>query len=219
MRAREDARGDLMRARHRLSKLLLRHGMVIRRPRGRGRTTDGFAGTVPNGPLAIVSTSATAGCSREDHRSSRRLRRVVYGGGLLRVQLALTVEPATGTGSVPPRSPFLGLTPSENSSGERRRQGAITKAGNTHARRLLVEAAWHQRLERHARTHTHRQVARRASASRPQRPPLHRRLRSHERHDTDDTRLATAPDGPTRRLSQTPDGESCRRRRRLFVAA
>jgi hypothetical protein len=41
--------------------------------------------------------------------------------------------------------PFLGLTPSENSSGERRRQGAITKAGNSHARRLLVEAAWHQR--------------------------------------------------------------------------
>jgi transposase len=41
--------------------------------------------------------------------------------------------------------PFLGLTPSENSSGERRRQGAISKAGNSHARRLLVEAAWHQR--------------------------------------------------------------------------
>jgi hypothetical protein len=41
--------------------------------------------------------------------------------------------------------PFLGLTPSENSSGERRRQGAITKTGNSHARRLLVEAAWHQR--------------------------------------------------------------------------
>jgi transposase len=41
--------------------------------------------------------------------------------------------------------PFLGLTPSENSSGERRRQGAITKAGNTHARRLLIEAAWHHR--------------------------------------------------------------------------
>src|SRR5438874_3568330 len=41
--------------------------------------------------------------------------------------------------------PFLGLTPSEHSSGERRRQGAITKAGNSHVRRLLVEAAWHQR--------------------------------------------------------------------------
>jgi transposase len=41
--------------------------------------------------------------------------------------------------------PFLGLTPSEYSSGERRRHGAITKAGNSHVRRLLIEAAWHQR--------------------------------------------------------------------------
>src|SRR4051794_22514409 len=39
---------------------------------------------------------------------------------------------------------FLGLTPSENSSGERRRQGAIPRAGNSHARRLPIEAAWHQ---------------------------------------------------------------------------
>ena len=37
---------------------------------------------------------------------------------------------------------YLGLIPSEDSSGERRRQGAITKAGNTSARRALVEAAW-----------------------------------------------------------------------------
>jgi transposase len=40
---------------------------------------------------------------------------------------------------------YLGLTPSESSSGERRRQGAITKAGNTHARRGLVEGAWASR--------------------------------------------------------------------------
>jgi len=36
----------------------------------------------------------------------------------------------------------LGLTPSEHSSGERRRQGAITKTGNSHARRALIEGAW-----------------------------------------------------------------------------
>jgi len=40
---------------------------------------------------------------------------------------------------------FVGLVPSEHSSGERRRQGAITKAGNAHLRRVLVEAAWHAR--------------------------------------------------------------------------
>jgi transposase len=37
---------------------------------------------------------------------------------------------------------YLGLTPSEYSSGERRRQGTITKAGNTFARRALIEGAW-----------------------------------------------------------------------------
>ena len=43
-----------------------------------------------------------------------------------------------------PRQPagFLGLVPSEDSTGESRRQGPITKAGNGHARRVLVEGAW-----------------------------------------------------------------------------
>jgi transposase len=41
---------------------------------------------------------------------------------------------------------FLGLVPSEHSSGSKRRQGAITKTGNSHARRVLVEAAWNYRF-------------------------------------------------------------------------
>jgi transposase len=40
---------------------------------------------------------------------------------------------------------FLGLVPSEKSSGNKRRQGSITKAGNSHLRKLLVEASWHYR--------------------------------------------------------------------------
>jgi len=40
---------------------------------------------------------------------------------------------------------FLGLVPTEHSSGASRSQGSITKTGNTHARRLLVEAAWHHK--------------------------------------------------------------------------
>jgi len=39
----------------------------------------------------------------------------------------------------------LGLVATESSSGQSRSQGSITKTGNTHARRLLVEAAWHHR--------------------------------------------------------------------------
>lgn len=40
---------------------------------------------------------------------------------------------------------YLGLVPSEYSSGASRAQGGITKTGNGHARRLLVEAAWHHK--------------------------------------------------------------------------
>ena len=40
---------------------------------------------------------------------------------------------------------YVGLVPSEFSSGTSRVQGSITKAGNTHVRRLLIEAAWHHR--------------------------------------------------------------------------
>jgi transposase len=40
---------------------------------------------------------------------------------------------------------FLGLVPSEFSSADSQRRGAITKAGNKHARRLLIEASWHYR--------------------------------------------------------------------------
>jgi transposase len=41
---------------------------------------------------------------------------------------------------------YLGLVPSEHSSGESRRRGSITKTGNGHVRRVLVEAAWAYRL-------------------------------------------------------------------------
>lgn len=40
---------------------------------------------------------------------------------------------------------YVGLVPSEHSSGERERRGSITKTGNRHVRRLLVEASWHHR--------------------------------------------------------------------------
>ena len=40
---------------------------------------------------------------------------------------------------------YLGMTPTEYSSGQSRSQGGLTKTGNGHARRLLIEAAWHHR--------------------------------------------------------------------------
>lgn len=53
---------------------------------------------------------------------------------------------------------FLGLIPSEYSTGERRRQGAITKAGNTHARRALVEGAWAYRYPAKVSRHLPRRL-------------------------------------------------------------
>jgi transposase len=47
----------------------------------------------------------------------------------------------------------LGLSPSEYSRGERRRQGAMTQAGNAHARRAVVEGAWAYRYPAQVRRH------------------------------------------------------------------
>jgi transposase len=52
----------------------------------------------------------------------------------------------------------LGLTPSEYSSGEHHRRGTITKAGNTHARRALVEGAWASRDPAQVRRHLQRRL-------------------------------------------------------------
>jgi transposase len=53
---------------------------------------------------------------------------------------------------------FLGLIPSEYSSGEPCRQGSTTKAGNTHARRVLVEGAWAYRYPAKSNQHLPRRL-------------------------------------------------------------
>jgi transposase len=164
VRAREDARAELMRARHRLSKLLLRRGLVY----------DAAAWTLAHeqwlrrqrfdaSPLALAFDEAFGAVLQAKARRDRLDQAIaelaeeppfadvvgrlccLRGVGTL-TALALTVELGDWARFQPQSlGPFLGLTPSEDSSGERRRLGAITKTGNTHARRLLVEAAWHQR--------------------------------------------------------------------------
>jgi transposase len=164
VRAREDTRGDLMRARHRLSKLLLRHGAVYDATAWT-RAHDAWLRRqrFPGGPLAIVFDECYGRMldakSRRDtlDKAISELaatppyldvveRLVCLRGVSTLTAFALTVELGDWKRFRPESlGPFLGLTPSEHSSGERRRQGGITKTGNTHARRLLVEAAWHQR--------------------------------------------------------------------------
>jgi transposase len=164
VRAREDARGDLMRARHRLSKLLLRHGLVYEATAWT-RTHDAWLRRqrFEGGPLAIVFDECYGRMldakSRRDalDQAIAELaatppyadvvgRLVCLRGVSTLTAFALTVELGDWSRFRPQSlGPFLGLTPSEHSSGQRRRQGAISKTGNSHARRLLVEAAWHQR--------------------------------------------------------------------------
>lgn len=164
VRAREDARGDLMRARHRLSKLLLRHGLVydasawtlahdawLRRQRFAARPLA-LAFDECYGAMLHAKTrrdgldQAIAELAGESPFAEVVGRLVCLRGVSTLTALALTVELGDWQRFRPQSlGPFLGLVPSEDSSGERRRQGAITKTGNSHARRLLVEAAWHQR--------------------------------------------------------------------------
>ena len=167
VRAREDARGDLMRARHRLSKLLLRQGLVYSGGQAWTGTHDAWLRHVGRG----LGSAATVMTFESDYEAvlnvkARRDRldtaiaamaadceftSVVHRLGCLRgvstlTGFALAVEIGQWdrfTGNT--IGSFVGLVPTEHSSGASRVQGSITQTGNTHVRRLLVEAAWHHR--------------------------------------------------------------------------
>ncbi|MGH2875660.1 MAG: IS110 family transposase [Solirubrobacteraceae bacterium] len=164
VRAREDVRGDLMRARHRLSKLLLRQGLVydssawtgahdgwLRRQRFESRPLrlafeECYGAVVQTKTRRDALDQAIAELAAEPPFAEIVGRLCCLRGVSTLTALGLTVELGDWTRfRAQSLGPFLGLTPSEDSSGERRRLGGITKTGNTHARRLLVEAAWHQR--------------------------------------------------------------------------
>ena len=171
VRAREDTRGELMRARHRLSKLLLRLGLVydasawtfahdrwLRRQRFGSRPLaiafdESYAAVLQAKTRRDALDQAISELAAEPPFADVVGRLVCLRGVATLTALALTVEIGDWQRFRPQSlGPFLGLTPSEDSSGERRRLGAITKTGNTHARRLLVEAAWHQRRPLRAST-------------------------------------------------------------------
>jgi transposase len=165
IRAREDCRGDLMSARHRLSKLLLRHGIVY---------SDGKAWTAKHemwlrgqrfGDPALQLTYDScfevmlATVERRD-RLDRAIEEMAADSQFTPVVTRLCCVRGIATLSafglaveigdwhrLTGRSigAYLGLVPTEHSSGASRTQGGVTKTGNGHARRLLVEAAWHHR--------------------------------------------------------------------------
>jgi transposase len=165
LRSREDVRADLMRSRHRLTKLLLRQGRLY---------CDGQTWTAVHHqwlvaqrfePFALRTAydealeAVLALESRRDRLDGAigelaaqpqwaplvaRLACLRGVGTLTGLGLAVEIgDWSRFTGST--IGAYLGLVPTEHSSGGQRRQGGITKTGNTHARRLLVEAAWHHR--------------------------------------------------------------------------
>ncbi|MHB1809357.1 MAG: IS110 family RNA-guided transposase [Solirubrobacteraceae bacterium] len=167
VRAREDVRGDLMRARHRLSKLLLRHDIVFdgsgknwsaahRQWLGRLELADRAAHLTLLDYLGAIDALIVRRDALESAigqlvpsspwaQTVARLRCLRGIDTLSAVGLCAEIGDWERFQKAGQLMSFLGVVPSENSSGQSRRQAAITKSGSRHARRLLVEAAWHYR--------------------------------------------------------------------------
>lgn len=163
-RAREQVRSDLMRCRHRVSKLLLLHGRVYPEPTSwNSRHRQWLARQQfeqPAAQLAFLDTlAAVDGLVARKAALDERLSRLALDGEwwptvarlrcfrgidtLTAFVLCLEIGDFARFESPRKLSSWLGLVPSLDQSGESRRQGAITKTGSGYARRLLVEAAWH----------------------------------------------------------------------------
>ena len=167
VRAREDVRSDLMRARHRLSKLLLRHDVryeesgsawsnrhrewlarVDLGDRGAQVTLLDYVGAIDTLLVRRASLEATIAELVPDTPWAEPVARLRCMRGidtLSAVGLCSEVGDFDRFERAGQPMSYLGLVPSEHSSGQQRRQGAITKSGSRHGRRLLVEAAWHYR--------------------------------------------------------------------------
>jgi transposase len=163
----EDARGDLMRARHRLSKFLLRRG---ERYPGSGRAWTGthmkwlrglgFEDACSQATLVDYLAAVELIAGRRATLIEALERQIPSSGhtqAIARLRCFRGIDTLSAAGLCAEvgdfgrfakpslLAGFLGIVPSERTSAERRRQGAITKAGPGHARRLLVEAAHHYR--------------------------------------------------------------------------
>lgn len=181
VRAREDAVGVSTQAKHRLKAFLLRQG---RRYPGPARWTIpsrrwladlSFPSAAPH--IALQEYRDTIDeAERRLARLTEQLRQLVpawrWASVVAALQALRGVSFVTAVGLVAeigdlqrfqhPRElmAYLGLVPSEHSSGPNVRRGAITKAGNPHARRLLAEAAWaYQGIPRIGRQALYRQEA------------------------------------------------------------
>jgi transposase len=172
VRAREAAKADQLRAKHRLGKYLLRYGQ--RAPEGRRAWSAVWWQWVRGLQLthAEQNTTLVELILEVDHQGQRierfdgAIERAVAGApaqlrvivdalqalrGVAKVT-AVTLATEIGCFSRFERAThvmsYAGMVPSEHSSGGKTQRGSITKTGNSHLRRVLVEAAWHYRHRR-----------------------------------------------------------------------
>ena len=167
LRCREDIRADLLRARHRLSKFLLRHGRRFTGTKKAWSKRHEIWLRAQTWPLpaldqthraylrAVEETVARLRAVEEDLRALldlaplrprvQRLRCFRGIDDLTALTIAAELGDARRFATAPSAMAYVGLVPSEHSSGTKQARGAITKTGNAHLRRVLVEAAWHYR--------------------------------------------------------------------------
>ena len=167
LRCREDIRADLLRARHRLSKFLLRHGRRFTGTKKAWSKRHDAWLRAQTWPLPALEQTHRAYLRTVDEAVARlraveddlralldleplrpRVERLRCFRGIDDLT-ALPSPPNSAMRGASPTAPslmaFVGLVPSEHSSGTKQARGAITKTGNAHLRRVLVEAAWHYR--------------------------------------------------------------------------
>jgi len=162
-RARDDAREDLQRCRHRLGKLLLRRGLHYAGKnwtQAHRRWVDSLTwahaaerAVVEDYQLAIDHTEArlleldarlAEIATQEPYREPVGWLRCFRGIDTLTAMLILAeLHDFRRFGSARALMAFLGLVPGEDSSGEKHRRSRITKMGNALVRRILVETSWH----------------------------------------------------------------------------
>jgi transposase len=180
-RAHDACRRDLMNARHRVSKMLLRHGRVYLKPttwtaeHRRWLSRQQF--DEPASALVFADLVASVdGLTARKQAIALRLSELAtderWWPTVARLRAFRGIDTLTALSlhlelggdwkrfeRAPALSAWLGLTPSLNQSGESSRQGSITKTGSMLARRLLVESAWHySRPPRLGATLANRQV-------------------------------------------------------------
>jgi len=182
VRAREDAVADRLRARHRLAKFLLRQGRVYRETKSWGvahrqwltaqrfewpalqQTFEAYVRTIDETQARLTHLEQTLQslAQQEPYQQPVQALRCLKGvETLTALTLVVETQDFRRFSTAAAFMSFTGLVPSEASSGSTVRRGSITKTGNAHLRRVLVEAAW---CSRHGQIVSRELAARRQAA-------------------------------------------------------